>query len=543
MTEVASVAARRSDREIARTARGFVDALPDRALVAAVGILLFALAAWPLLLVEVPPFQDLPNHLASAHIAEHLDLYPDLAFNGLAKSNSMLELFLHLAGDDHLLLAGKLFTAIVLALTAFALPYFALHFIGRRRMLVSALFTWPLVHSFFLSMGMMNFTFAVPLSLILIVQLDRQRKAPSWPRGLAIALLAGVLWYAHPFPLLVAGALTLLEVLRRPTWLARWKAGLVLLAPLVPVGLLVVGTALQHVMKAEGAPVAASSGFAFLTIWELPAHFWLDCSGAFTRWGSTTIVPAVLLLYVAFRNRRVIRPFFSKPATLGLIVLYLGLPLMLSNWWYLNTRLVPFLWAAFALRVPPRLPRAVVGVLVGSALAFSVATGVDYVRLDRDRAELTAGIAAVPERATLLPLLFQHRRTSEFVATLTHDWGYYVMAKNTSAPLAFAVERSYALTYKNFPPPSLIPPALDRFAELHGTPAQVCAADPSGDLGRDANDCVEAWRTLWGSFWHKAEPRFTHILTWAMPPEARGVIPPSYHRIFVEGDLEIYARP
>jgi hypothetical protein len=44
----------------------------DRALWLAIGGALFALSAWPLLLVELPPLQDLPNHLASACIAEHL---------------------------------------------------------------------------------------------------------------------------------------------------------------------------------------------------------------------------------------------------------------------------------------------------------------------------------------------------------------------------------------------------------------------------------------------------------------------------------------
>ncbi len=37
---------------------------------------LFALYAWPLLLVPVPPLQDLPNHLATAHIVAHPQLFP-----------------------------------------------------------------------------------------------------------------------------------------------------------------------------------------------------------------------------------------------------------------------------------------------------------------------------------------------------------------------------------------------------------------------------------------------------------------------------------
>ena len=161
-------------------------------------------------------------------------------------------------------------------------------------------------------------------------------------------------------------------------------------------------------------------------------------------------------------------------------------------------------------------------------------------RLDRDRAEFTAGIDAVPDGATLLPLLFKRGKTSDFTASLTHAWGYYTVAKDTPAPLVFAVERSYPITYRDFPPRELIPPALDRFAEATTQPrrrsASCCASSPS-----DAA-CAAAWRELWAGFWQEAEPRFSHLLTWAMPPEARPLIPARYRRVFAAGELEIYAR-
>jgi hypothetical protein len=146
---------------------------------------------------------------------------------------------------------------------------------------------------------------------------------------------------------------------------------------------------------------------------------------------------------------------------------------------------------------------------------------------------------AVPAQASLLPLLFEHGRTSEFTASLTHAWGYYTVVKDTSAPLVFAVERSYPITYRDFPPGALIPPALDRFAELNATPARVCK-----NLRRFPVDaaCTATWLELWNGFWQQAEPRFDHLLTWAIPPEARPLIPASYRRVFAAGELEIYAR-
>jgi hypothetical protein len=153
------------------------------------------------------------------------------------------------------------------------------------------------------------------------------------------------------------------------------------------------------------------------------------------------------------------------------------------------------------LRLPGTLPRPVAIRLAVCALSFSAVTGIDYVRLDRDRAEFTAGIDAVPERATLLPLLFEHRKTSDFQRQPHARLGYYTVAKSTSAPLVFGVERSYPITYRDFPPRALIPPALDRFAEKFGTPAQVCKLLRQFPI--DAA-CTAAWRDVWNAFWQEA---------------------------------------
>jgi hypothetical protein len=512
--------------------------LSDARLTLLVALVLFALAAWPLLLVDLPPFQDLPNHVATAHIIAHPDLYPQFTFNGLFKSNALLTLWFYGVGSHGLYGAARAFTAIVLAMNAIALPLFVLRFAGRRGLLVATCFVWPLVHSFSVAMGFLNFAFAFGLSLILLTVIDRQREHPTLIRGVGIAALSCVLWYAHPFPLMVVGGLVALHAATRSSWQARLEAALALLSPLAPAVLLSLAAAQQHWVKAERT-TAAAAGFSYLNPWEIVAHVWTDVSGALTRWGSMTIVPAILLLFFAWKQRRQERPFLSRPAMVILAAAYVGLPVMLSNWNYLNCRLVPFLWAGLALRLPSTLPRPVAIVLVACALSFSAVTGIDYVRLDRDRAEFTAGIEAVPERATLLPLLFKHRKTSEFTASLTHAWGHYTVAKDTAAPLVFAVERSYPITYREFPPRTLIPPALDRFAELSATPAQVCKR--LRQLPNDAA-CTSVWRDLWIAFWRDAEPRFSHVLTWAIPPEARPLIPERYHRVFAAGELEIYAR-
>ena len=114
--------------------------LRDDRLALLVSAVLFVLSAWPLLLVEVPPFQDLPNHLAAVTIIENPSLYPEFTFNGFLKTNAALFTWLAFVGRVvGVKMAAKLFTVLVLGLLivlalliffiVFGLPFGALFFI------------------------------------------------------------------------------------------------------------------------------------------------------------------------------------------------------------------------------------------------------------------------------------------------------------------------------------------------------------------------------------------------------------------------------
>ena len=65
--------------------------------VAKVGLLLWLLAAWPLVLVKQLPHEDLPGHMAAAYVADHLAAYPEyVATHGL-RTNAALPFWLHAA--------------------------------------------------------------------------------------------------------------------------------------------------------------------------------------------------------------------------------------------------------------------------------------------------------------------------------------------------------------------------------------------------------------------------------------------------------------
>ncbi len=316
----------------------WLDGLTDSRLILLVAAVLFALAAWPLLLVQLPPFQDLPNHVATAHIVAHPDLYPQFVFNGLFKSNCLLTLWFYLLGGHGLFGAARVFTALVLAANALALPLFVLHFAGRRALPVATLFVWPLVHSFTVSMGFLNFTIAFALSLILLTVLDRQRERPTLVRGLGITALSGVVWYAHPFPLAVRGRdWSPCTSPRAPRGGQRIAAGVALLLPLVPAGLLSLVSAQQHLIKAEHSSAAAAS-FMYLNPWEIvepPLARRLRRVHAVGEHDHRPDAPAPLLCLGAAPSAASLLLDGGDGACLA--VAYVGLPHMMSNWFYLNT--------------------------------------------------------------------------------------------------------------------------------------------------------------------------------------------------------------
>ena len=87
------------------------------ALVLSVG--LFSLAAWPLALTEVPPLQDLPNHLAAITVIKNPGRYPEFVFNGFMKTNTALFAWLYFVGNVvGTKVAARLFVALVLAANA-----------------------------------------------------------------------------------------------------------------------------------------------------------------------------------------------------------------------------------------------------------------------------------------------------------------------------------------------------------------------------------------------------------------------------------------
>jgi hypothetical protein len=516
--------------------------LTDTQVTAVVSAVLFVVGAWPLTRTEVPPYQDLPNHLATLTVIENLNAYPEYVFNGFFKTNAALFTWLYFVGKvTGIKLAARLFAFVTLAANAVMIPRFVLHFTGsRKRTLMASLFAWPMVHNWFVSMGMLDFAIAVPLSLALLLAIDRHRAAPSLQRAGAVAVLAFATWYAHVFPLLVVHLLVFVEAFICPRWRQRLRALRTMVLPLVPATVLALVSVGQHVRDTVEPMTGFMEHQKVLAPWELVYNLWAEWFWAYSNLSLSSMVPCIALGVVGFqglRRRETPSPvFFSRWAMLSLVVLYCFIPYKMTNWFHVNSRLIPYIWVGLLLFVPPTLSKRLVFALGVSGVLYTVAMGVDYIRLDRERQEFSAGIDVVPEGARLLPLVFKHKSASDNTRNLLHMWGYYVIERRTSAPLLFAHSRSFPVTYSAPPPPRFNHLVLESFAPEMKTPAAVCRA-----AGR-YEECDTLFEATWKKFYTEATPRYDHLLLWDAPPEAVAMVPTAYERTFQRGRLTIYAR-
>jgi hypothetical protein len=513
----------------------------DAQLALLIGLVLFALAAWPLALVEVPPLQDLPNHLAAISIIQHPDRYPEFVFNGFLKTNSALFTWVLVLGRViGVTAAARLFVLFVLALGALAWPRFVLAFGGRRRMIVASFCVWPMVHNWFVSMGMLDFALSVPLATFLLVILRAQLERPTVRLGIAMAALSIVTWHAHVFPLLVVGMLAAFQVVLASTWRERLRRARTLAVPFVPAGVLVTRSLWAQITE----PVGAMAGYVqlgrLLPPWELFYNMWAEWFWAFTWFEIATLVPCLGMgLWAIYRWRDRV-PFFGPLELTALAAAYFFTPYTASNWFHVNSRFLPFLWMAALVRLPERLPRWAFAGLGACAVSYAIGMGCDYLRLERDLGRFTAGMAAVPERSNLLPLVFSAKGTSENTRSLLHAWGYYVVKKLTSAPLLFAHSRSFPIMYREPPPPQFNHLVLESFAPSMGSPDWACGVLRSGGVVVD--DCDALWRARWAAFWRSAEPTFDHVLMWNAPKAVMPLVPPEYRVSFQRDELTILER-
>jgi hypothetical protein len=150
-------------------------------------------------------------------------------------------------------------------------------------------------------------------------------------------------------------------------------------------------------------------------------------------------------------------------------------------------------------------------------------------------------MGAVPEGATLLPLLFRSKGRSENTWVMLNAWGFYVVERHTSAPLLFAHSPAFPVMYREPPPVQFNHLVLEAFAQSMRTPEWLCDRLLTGGVWVD-DRCRRAWEERWAAFWREAEPRFDHVLMWEAPDEVMRLVPADYRVAWHGAELTVLER-
>lgn len=467
---------------------------------------LFVLGAWPLLLCDVPPLEDLPAHLAASVVIRHLEEYPQFVFHGFFKTNAALFLWLHVFGEANVVVAGKLFVALVVLAHAWVLPRLAAEGGDEERVVPATLLAVPLVHNWFVATGMLDYALGSALAMSALLLLSRQahESTRTRARAIAIGVLGFAIWYAHVFALAIVVLLVAIEALR-----TRSARPIAIAAPLGPAVAAGAWSAIIEMGRSHGA---SSHGFVWRAPWESAYELWAHYAWAFSKLEIVSLASTIVLaIGLVWRRDRTTVPFLSRSAAIVLAIFALAGPSEAFDWFAVNSRFLPFLYAIAIVHAPVKVPRVALASLAFAALLWSAGLALDYRRLDRDMKELASGTSVVPENADLLPLVFDPKGASENTWALLDGWGTYVIAKHTSAPLLYAHSPSFPLGYRVSPAEDEQPFRLAREVESRN----------AGELSRIA--ARHAW-----------------VLAWGKAPEGFSVA--DHHVAFERGRLRVYSR-
>ena len=513
----------------------------DRTLLALLTLVLFVAGSWGVWGVDVPPYQDIPDHLATITVLLHPSDYPEFVSNGLLKTNSIFIIFGYVLGP----LVGvksvaKAFALLTLFLTSATVPRFLYAFTDRKRMLLGCLFVAPMVHNWWLSMGMVNFALAWPIALWILIHQKRQLEAPSVLRGFGIAVLALVLWLTHSIALLLVGLLVLIEATSAPSWPARIKRLSLLAAPLAVAAPLIALAVFRHATQVgspqSGTVAATLYDTTLSAVYDLWAHF----TYGLTERSAASIAPAVILGGIAIKRWREPLPFFGPRAFLALAMIYFILPYDMPGFGYACQRALPFLWTAALLRVPADLPKAFQLIAFAGSFLWSIGMGVDLRNASREQHVFWSGIEAVPKYAKLLTLNMAPRLYTRNTWSLRHASGLYTVEKLTTAQDVWADSPSMPLFRVRAPEPIQDSVKLRHFLNAAVTSSSWCHA--LADRGAFTTTCTELWRGEWAELWKQAEPRFTHVVLWGASDEVIALVPSRYQLTFENAALRVYAR-
>ena len=512
------------------------------------GLVLWLLAVWPLFVVQYLPHEDLPGHVAGAYVVNHISAFPEyVAAHGFRTNSAFLHWVCAMAGWLGYMGAARVFLAAVLAITAFGYAFLLDASGGERpvgRVWIGSLFAAPLVHHWFVLMGMLNFSLSFGLCVWILGLLAYQRTRWSHARAVGIAAISILAWFAHSFPLVIVAAIVIADLahayLRARTATPAAARAAVAVAPAV--AMVALGALLTPVQEFAHAHIPGAQNTTWFGLPELIVRGFSNFSFGPSLWSVASLVPALMLIAVAIRARDAHPAFLSTTAILALAVCYGCVPSAVSPVWAnFNTRFLPFLWLALLVRVPAHLPRRLVGLLVCASVAGSAASGGWMLRRSGDIEEFRSGLPYVEKGARLLPILFSVKSPGDNIEPFIHAWAYYTMEAGTGADMIWASRSVDAVHYRVAPPPRFHHDYIQNSPRTMFSAERWCAT-----LMRGATfvpeDCTRSWEEAWRSYLRGARERFSQVLIWDPPTQALALIEETYSIVYRQGRLLIGKR-
>jgi hypothetical protein len=429
---------------------------------------LSSFAAVPLFVVDVPPLQDLPQHLATVSILRN---YPDLALGqyyeiALGRTQYLayyLSAWL-LSYPFGVVLANKLlFTA---ALVALPWSMWSLLRALQRDERI-ALLALPLAHNAHFMLGFMNFLSAIPLAIYALSLAVRLRLSFSIPRAIALSAVLVVCFYMHVVPFALAGlgaALVLIgddlqHTVRR--WFALVLPGACALIWLTRTA---AGESVRAAVNSEQVGEVTATRFPLI---QDGAYFWMWLTDVLrSEWDEWTLfawLVAVVACVVAGRGSRTSRLYEGLSRRVALlfvacIVGYLASPAAYDWIWPVSGRF-PILAAFFVLPLL-RVPSGWVGssllalvCLMYSVNCAEVARCFRWVEQD-ERGDFSQALAHIPPAKRVVGIILESK--SEYVnfSPFLHYVALYQLKKGGVVTFSFAdfPQSPVVLRSENRPP-------------------------------------------------------------------------------------------
>lgn len=378
---------------------------PDLLWLVCAGALIVALAI-PFFLIDVPPVQDYPNHLARYFVLAHPDdptlaqiyapawrILPNLGMDVLGMA-LLKVLPVHVGG--RILLAVSLF-APVIGVIVFS------------RVMFGRFLYWPLAsgvmaYNGIFHLGFMNFLLSLGMALIgAAVWLAMRRRDSALGAALVGAVAAAVIFFCHIFGVILFGVLlgglelARLVALRqdgKPIAVPAITTAVLGLAVLAPVIVLYLASPLADGGQAFGEWGGRYKLAAFLTPFA-------------TYSKAITVITAVALLVFLVLNRTRLRmaPGIGI-ALLALLLIYAVVPIAIGRGSFIDSRLGVMMGLLLFAGFAPDLPRrsalifaSLFAALIAGRTVYIASVWIDH---RHDLADLSKAISYVPEGARVM---------------------------------------------------------------------------------------------------------------------------------------------